>query len=137
MDDILLVKGAAMEASPSFTITDCSSTSLSISFRIFCSFARVFTGVPPSALGLFLGPLFMGDKVSFLESSRLSESILSGGLDRIATPTSKKKKENQVYSTFITSSSSTYPLERVSMRRHHSSRHRTSMSYSLEIVVIR
>lgn len=96
MDDILLVKGAAMEASPSFTITDCSCASLSISFRIFCNFARVFTGAPPSALGLFLGP-FMDDKVSFLESSRLSESILSGGLDRIATPARKKKRKTSIF----------------------------------------
>jgi len=93
IDDILLVKGAAIEASPSFTITDCSCTSLSISFRIFCSFARVLTG---ATLGLVLGPLLIGDtEVSFFESSRFSESSFSGGLERIATPTRKKEKQNK------------------------------------------
>lgn len=100
MDDILLVKGAAMEASPSFTITDCSCTSLSISLRIFCSFVRVFIGVLANFVLVF-GPLFTGDiEISFLESSRLSESILSGGLERIATPIEQKKERKiraQIY----------------------------------------
>lgn len=93
MEDILLVKGAAMEASPSFTVVGSSCDSFSTSFRIFCSFVRVFNCV---VFGLVLGPLFMGDiDVSFRESSRLSGSIFLGGLERIATPVEKKQREHK------------------------------------------
>lgn len=133
MDDILLVKGAAMEASPSFTIAGCSSTSVSISFRTFSSFEREFTGVP---LGLFLVPLFGGAAmVSYLESSRLS-----GGLERIATPNQRKDETRARIASaerLVSSSSSTYPLGYASKRRRRSFRRRTSTLCSPETAATR
>jgi len=98
MDDILLVKGAAIEASPSFTITGGSCTSLSISFRNFCSFAREPVDV---ILELFLGPLFVSDiKLSFFGSSRFS--VTTDGLDKIATPTREKERKTSIFKFYHT-----------------------------------
>lgn len=77
----MLVKGAAIEASPNLTITDCSSSS----FNIFCILALVLA----ETLGLFLGPFVTAEfetVCSFFTLSCFSADTLSGWLDKMATP---------------------------------------------------
>lgn len=76
----MLVKGAAIDASPNLTITDCSSSS----FNIFCILALVLA----ETLGLFLGPFAIEFEMvcSFFILSCFSVDTFSGKLDKIATP---------------------------------------------------
>ena len=80
IDDILLVKGAAIEASPNLTITDCSSSSS----NNFCILALVLA----ETRGLFLGPFVTAEfeMCSFFTLPCFSVDVLSGKLDKIATP---------------------------------------------------
>lgn len=75
------MKGAAIDASPNLTITDCSSSS----FNIFCILALVLA----ETLGLFLGPFVIVEfemLCSFFILSCFSADTFSGKLDKIATP---------------------------------------------------
>jgi hypothetical protein len=81
MEEYLLVKGAAIDASPSFTITDC------------CCFSKSFIILSNLFLVLFicccrgfnLGPLIAGGSVSLVVELDFEFSHF-GGLDSIATP---------------------------------------------------